>query len=660
MKKRSEGYFGLHFDFHAGADCTQVGKTVTEEMVREIIEIMRPDFIQCDCKGHAGYSSYPTKVGNPAPGFVKDQLEIWRKTTKQYGIPLAMHYSGVWDTKAMEAHPEWAATNEDGSQNKNMASTFKGYADGLLIPQLCELANGYGVDAAWIDGECWATVPDFDEERLAAFEKESGLKLVKDGEGKYDRRSKEYRGFLDFCRKRFFEYLAHYVDEVHNRANNFEIASNWAFSSHIPAPVCADVDYLSGDFTPIDSYNGARFEGRALCGQGKPWDLMAWGFFHDFSGGGRAVKSAVSLCREAAGVLPLGGGFQMYNTQNRDGSVRLWEIRELAEVSKFVREREPFLKGSKPLSDIGILYSYYDMANKSDSLFFAGGNEETKGAVKLVLDSANPCGIVMDHMLTPEFLEGKTTMILPEIKYMSGEIKDKLLKFVDSGGNIIISGYECCKLFEQVLDGVKIDGRKDQTMNIYDNMRYICQKANLAEATVSESETTKILRKCSSGAYGIGESTELNASVIPIATQTKYGKGNIVAIYYNIFELYSQAPDFYIRNMVAGFIDELGPEKLVGYEGQKFVDIVPSEKDGSLLINLTNTSGIYAENRLRAYDEITPLCDMRVTARIKKEPKSVTLQPEGKILDYKYDPASGKLTVEIGRLDIHAIIMIDY
>ena len=41
MKKRSEGFFGLHFDFHAGADCTEIGKTVTEEMIKEIIETLR-------------------------------------------------------------------------------------------------------------------------------------------------------------------------------------------------------------------------------------------------------------------------------------------------------------------------------------------------------------------------------------------------------------------------------------------------------------------------------------------------------------------------------------------------------------------------------------------------------------------------------------------
>ena len=265
MKKRSEGFFGLHFDFHAGSDCIEVGKTVNDEMIREIIETLKPDYIQCDCKGHAGYSSYQTKVGNPSPGFINDQLKTWRKVTKEYGIQLVMHYSGVWDNRALELHPEWAAVREDGSLDKEKTSTFKEYADKLLIPQLAELANEYGVDAVWVDGECWATVPDFDSKVISVFEKEYDMKLLKNDEGKYDKQSKEYRAFLDYCRAQFFKYLAHYVNEVHSKTKNFEIASNWAFSSHIPQPVCVDVDYLSGDFSPVDSYNSARFEARVLC-----------------------------------------------------------------------------------------------------------------------------------------------------------------------------------------------------------------------------------------------------------------------------------------------------------------------------------------------------------------------------------------------------------
>ncbi|MCL2517373.1 MAG: hypothetical protein FWF15_02305 [Oscillospiraceae bacterium] len=648
IKKRSEGFFGLHFDFHAGADCTEVGKTVTEEMIREIIETLNPDFIQCDCKGHAGYSSYPTKVGNPVPGFIGDPLKTWRKVTKEYGIPLVMHYSGVWDTKALEIHPEWAVINEDGSPNKNMTSTFKGYADGLLIPQLTELANDYGIDAVWVDGECWATAPDFDGEIIAMFEKESGMKLNRD-----DKRSKEYRSFLDFCRKQFFKYLAHYTDGIHTETKNFEIASNWAFSGQIPAPVCVNVDYLSGDFNPIDSYNSARFESRVLCEQNKPWDLMAWGFFYDFAGGSYVVKSAVTLCREAVSVLPLGGGFQVYNTQNRDGSVKLWEVRELKDVAKFVRDREPFLKHCKPFSNIGVLYSYYDMANKSDSLFFSGGNEDTRSAVKLILDSAHTCGILMDYMLTSEYLKDKNIIILPEIKYINDEIKSALLSFTENGGNLIISGWECCKLFEDVLDGVKISSEsKNQIIYIYDAPRYISQRAKFAEAKVSHGGNTEVAAECSSNL--------LNAVINPVISKTKYGKGNIIAVYYNIFELYSQAPDFYVRNMISKIIDSLDTEKFIEYKGQKFVDIVTCTKDGKLMINLTNTSGIYSENRLRAYDEIQSMINMEISVKTESEPKSVMLQPENIVPAYRYDSAAKKLTVKIDRLDIHTIVVIEF
>ncbi len=39
-------------------------------MIEDIIDRVRPDYLQIDCKGHPGLSSYPTKVGNRAPGFV--------------------------------------------------------------------------------------------------------------------------------------------------------------------------------------------------------------------------------------------------------------------------------------------------------------------------------------------------------------------------------------------------------------------------------------------------------------------------------------------------------------------------------------------------------------------------------------------------------------
>ena len=105
--QRADSFLGIHFDFHAGPDCTEIGKNTTREMIENIINLVQPDYLQIDCKGHRGLSSYPTRVGNQAPGFVGDPLRLWRQVTAERGVALYMHYSGVWDSEAIVRHPEW-------------------------------------------------------------------------------------------------------------------------------------------------------------------------------------------------------------------------------------------------------------------------------------------------------------------------------------------------------------------------------------------------------------------------------------------------------------------------------------------------------------------------------------------------------------------------
>ena len=43
--KRSESFLGMHFDFHAGPDCQEVGKRTTRESIEELLEAVRPDYV---------------------------------------------------------------------------------------------------------------------------------------------------------------------------------------------------------------------------------------------------------------------------------------------------------------------------------------------------------------------------------------------------------------------------------------------------------------------------------------------------------------------------------------------------------------------------------------------------------------------------------------
>src|SRR5690349_5282917 len=105
--------FGLHYDLHATAADTELGAAVTSELLRDAWRRIGPDWVQCDAKGHPGYASWPTTIGIPSPGIVRDALRVHRDVTRELGLPLVVHYSGVWDTAAVQAHPDWGRVRAD-------------------------------------------------------------------------------------------------------------------------------------------------------------------------------------------------------------------------------------------------------------------------------------------------------------------------------------------------------------------------------------------------------------------------------------------------------------------------------------------------------------------------------------------------------------------
>ena len=171
MKKRKDSFFGIHCDYHAQPWMDTVGKTLTEEDIRKVCQELKPDYWQIDCKGHFGYTSYPSELGNAMPDFAFDTLKLYRKVTQEEDVALYMHYSGIIDEKYCKEHPEICVLHADGTLNQTRTYPSSSYADDLLIPQLSELAEKYQVNGIWVDGECWACEIDYHEETLANFQK---------------------------------------------------------------------------------------------------------------------------------------------------------------------------------------------------------------------------------------------------------------------------------------------------------------------------------------------------------------------------------------------------------------------------------------------------------------------------------------------------------
>ena len=639
--KRAESFFGIHFDFHAGPDNPEIGRNTTPEMIERIIEAAHPDYIQVDCKGHPGISSYPTKVGNPAPRFAGDPLRVWREVTARHGVALYMHYSGVWDSEALRQHPDWAVINADGTTNHNATSFFGPYADRLLIPQLRELGSEYRVDGVWVDGDCWAAAPDYGMAALKTFRAASGFEDVPHQPG-----DPHWFEFLQFNRDAYRGYLRHFVAEVKRTNPDLQLCSNWAFSDHMPEEVCAPVDWISGDLSPEDSVNSARFSSRYLAAQGKPWDLMPWGFtIHGEQRNGSNQKAAVQMEREAAEILAQGGGFESYYGQNRDGSVPDRHLPGIAEVARFCRARQPFCQGATPVPQIALLYSTASHYREFNGLFNRDLSR-LSGTLQALVESQQAVDVVSEHTLAAR-MSDYALVVVAECDYLEPDIKRRLIRYAEGGGNLLLVGPQAASLFAAEL-GVSLDGAPVAP-------RYLA----VGEALIRTRDATgnAILESRTQPFGRLHTANDLDSPAQPAASITALGKGQIAATYFSFSRGYLNERSPQMRSFLNDLARQLFPQPMVEVKGSPDVDVSVNRLQGRLAINLINASGRHWDQQKPLIEAIAPIGPLEIAVRTATKPGKITLQPEGQTLAFDYGDGAARLTVP--RLEIHSVVVVE-
>jgi hypothetical protein len=641
---RAHSFFGVHFDFHADTDCKEIGKNVDAAMVEYVIDQIKPDFLQIDCKGHPGYSSYPTKAGNPAPGFVRDPLRIWRDVTAAKGVALYMHYSGVYDGRAVALHPSWATVNAEGKVSESYTSVFGPYADSLMIPQFKELSSVYGVDGVWVDGDCWAQQIDYSPAAKKLFTQKTGITQIplKPGDPYWNE-------YLKFMRQGFKDYLVHYVDEMHKYNPKFQVASNWAYSSFMPEPVNVPVDFISGDFSATNSVNSARFEGRFIRNQGKIWDLVDWGFSWIYNGSGTmSPKTAPQIEQELAGVMALGGGVLIYMRQQRDASVYRWTVPLLAEAAKFVRARQPWCQHADGVPQIGLILAadvLYDKTNKPFSVYDSH-LAPMQGILKNLLASQNVVDVAAEHQL--DNINRYPLLIYPEWDTITPAFKKRLLDYVAQGGKLLLAGPKTAALFKDGLN-VTFKGAPELKSNGLEFGNTLAEVYSLSQGVIPGPEVRSV------GKYCIGWEKEGPSE--PAATITKYGKGEIGALYLNTGEIYSGRSVTVLRDYLNFLVKELFPNPVAEVSGSHYVDVTLNKIGGKLVVNLVNAAGLHDNDNVLVYDEIPVLGPLKISVQYPARPRKVMLQPENKTLEYSYE--QGKIHCKVDKLVIHDMIVIE-
>ncbi|MCR5457990.1 MAG: alpha-L-fucosidase [Clostridiales bacterium] len=647
MKRRAESFFGMHFDFHANKDQVNIGSFCDYETIDKLLEEVKPDYVQCDTKGHEGISSYPTKIGTQADEMKGDVLRMWREETKKHDVALFSHYSGVWDAEAIKKHPDWGAINADGKPDEIAISVFGPYSDELLIPQIKELAKDYDMNGVWVDGDCWGAVEDYSHWAREAYKNETGLDLPKedDLEGR-----EKYR---NFCRKIFLAYVEHYCSEIHKSFPDFQIACNWLYTAYVPEPETVSVDFVSGDYSPNNSLNSARFEGRAMQNLEKPWDLMCWGF----TSKPRVSKELVQLCLEASEVIALGGGFSIYNPQ-LVGTIEKQYIDKWAKLAEFCREREKTCHKAKPVHEGALIYSRQGSYYHKMSVFRRWSpdinkyGEDARGILTALIDAGYSTEILQSHQfmkLSDEELSKYGFFAISDLDTIEEDIKERLKKYVKNGGEVIVCGPGSTKVFEKEL-GVKIEyspeGEKTEHKVV----------SGEKSGPIVSNESNVTLNGATALDWYYTNKSKFEREKKIFSTVNNDGKGKWIGIYLSYCE-YQYARSASIRDITESLIKLGYARKKVEIEKTHIPEVILTQKDGRLNVNLINTSGPHADSRCLSYDEIIPLRDLHISVEYPKKPSSVVEIPSGKHLDFKYN--DGRVELVLDKLEIHSVITIE-
>ena len=673
-RKRSDCFWGLHSDFHAKPEeGLVVGATLREEDIREICETLTPDFMQIDCKGHPGYTSYPSELGNAMPEFAFDTLALWRKVTREYGIPLYMHFSGVYDVKYSINHPEDCIIKSNGAVSTS-ARLDGDYADKYLIPQICELVDKYQIDGIWIDGDCWAVYPDYRAESLARFEEKKGISL--DGKAPLQSGDPYYREYCDFTRETYREYLRHYVDVLHQRYPQLEICSNWAFSDHMPERVSADVDFLSGDLNPNDCVNSARYAARMLSSQGMTWDLMSWGFRFKIYGAPLVPeKTNIQLMQEAAAVISQGGAFQNNICQFPDGSPNIELLRKTKPLADFVLERRPYCFGGKHVHQAAMLVSTHDRylevtdRSKLSKVFDRTGYEKHMGLTALLCDSGQSLEIIYEHNLEND-ADAYPLIIVSELyEGLEAKTVEVLREYVMRGGSLLLIGTTTaqqfasagfpfsCDYYSEVPEAPNfancdIGHKKDEF-----NSKMPCY-FSLDGKSFGVTEGAMSIVATDRGAKDIAfVCRSFRDTGTPFATVIPYGNGRVGVIGDNLGTHYNLGKQYLHVELIRNVTNELY-EPLVKIESADGVaEISCLSLDGKLMIQIVNADGTHSDLRTVTTNRIPPLENISLLVKADKPPRNVTLRPENKKLAYEY--SDGTLHISVDRVAIHSIVEID-
>ena len=397
-------------------------------------------------KDHWGNSYYDTKIGKVHNGLKEDWIGKLVPILKKHNIEFNAYYCFEYDQYAPTAHPEWATVKKDGTPlvcgEENPDATARwgipcyetGYRE-YVLGQLKEVITQYHPDSLFID--IFGKSLCYCETCQKQFKETYGYELPY----KKEDMLAHNKDIVEFVDKQAEDML----DDVKAQLKALDptLAITVNFAAHYPKAIRDKLDYM---FT-------------------EPWagNWLSGAYARDTSGGkypqlGPGNVSQVYNYKEdsiyelaSAEIAAQGCRVFMYSEpMHYDGTLDHTEAQKIGKAYRQVEKYEKYLGEREIVADIGIIQS--DVADslivdhpivaRSIGRALEGGQHRKAilGAMKMCEYSKYTWRVVPELELTPELMKRFQMLLLPNLFYVSEELKEMLTAYVQEGGCLLISG----------------------------------------------------------------------------------------------------------------------------------------------------------------------------------------------------------------------------